>query len=584
MKPFRSPIAYVALFIVAAPKVSCCAEDADLVLRGGTIRTVDRQHPIVEAIAVRGDRIVAVGSQEAIQKHVGSQTRIIELDGRLAIPGFIEGHGHFVGLGIAKMTLDLTNAKSWEDIIIQVSEAAKNTSPDTWIVGRGWHQAKWDRPPKSNVNGYPTHDRLSEFIPSHPVLLTHASGHMSFANRRAMELAAITKATRDPPGGEILRNVGGEPIGVFRETAQSLFLRARSDAERHLTARQARDKIHKAIRLAADECLAKGITTFHDAGCPLSTIDIYRRLAHQGKLPVRMWAMVREDNDRLARDLARYRTIGAGNHFLTVRAIKRSIDGALGPHGAWLLEPYDDLPSSSGLNTSPISSIERTAQLAVKHDYQLCVHAIGDRANRETLDIFEAAFRASPQVESRRWRIEHAQHLSAIDIPRFRDLGVIASMQGIHCTSDAVFVMQRLGQRRSATGAYAWRRLLDSGATIINGSDVPVEDVDPLLSFYASVTRRLNSGVTFFTEQCMTREEALRSYTRDAAYAAFEEKIKGSLTVGKLADIVVLSHDIMTCPAEQISQSKVIYTIVGGKVVVSPGSPVRTSWTRQPKW
>lgn len=389
---------------------------------------------------------------------------------------------------------------------------------------------------------------------------------MGFANRRAMELAAISKTTSDPDGGEILRNDKGQPIGVFRETAQKLINRARSNTERRLTADQMRARVDKAIRLASEECLSKGVTSFQDAGSSFPMIDVYRSLAQQRKLPVRLWVMVRESNERLTPDLERYRTTGMGGHFLTVRAIKRSIDGALGAHGAWLLAPYDDLPSSTGLNTSSIESIRKTAQLAVKYDYQLCIHAIGDRANRETLDIFEEVFLTSPKAESRRWRIEHAQHLNADDIPQFNKLGVIASMQGIHCTSDAVFVVQRLGQRRSAIGAYAWRSLLDSGARIINGTDVPVEDVDPLASFYASVTRRLASGVTFYPEQCMTRAEALRSYTLDAAYAAFEEDVKGSLTVGKLADIVVLTHNIMTCPAEQILQTRVALTIVGGKV------------------
>jgi len=247
--------------------------------------------------------------------------------------------------------------------------------------------------------------------------------------------------------------------------------------------------------------------------------------------------------------------------------IKRSIDGALGPHGAWLLQPYDDLPSSVGLNTSSIESIRETARLARQHDYQLCVHAIGDRANRETLDLFEATLPSDSTQPSLRWRIEHAQHLHPNDIPRFAHLGVIASMQGIHCTSDAVYVIERLGPRRARLGAYAWRSLLDSGAVVVNGTDAPVEDVNPIESFYASVTRRLPAGVTFFPEQCMTRQEALRSFTLDAAYAAFEENIKGSLAPDKLADIVVLSHDIMTCAPEEIREARVVYTIVGGKVV-----------------
>jgi hypothetical protein len=313
--------------------------------------------------------------------------------------------------------------------------------------------------------------------------------------------------------------------------------------------------------------LAKGVTSFQDAGSSFDTIDVFRNLADQGQLPVRLWVMVRDGNDHLARQLSDYRMIGRGNNRLTVRGIKRSIDGALGSHGAWLLEPYDDLPNSAGLNTSSIESIRETARLARRHGFQLCVHAIGDRANRETLDLFEGMLESNPDAPSLRWRIEHAQHLHPQDIPRFAHLGVIASMQGVHCISDAVYVTQRLGQRRAQSGAYVWRSLLDSGAVVINGSDAPVEDVNPIDSFYASVTRRLPSGVAFHTEQCMTRTEALRSYTLDAAYAAFEEDLKGSLTPGKLADLVVLSGDILTCSDEEILQAEVQYTIVGGKIV-----------------
>jgi predicted amidohydrolase YtcJ len=282
---------------------------------------------------------------------------------------------------------------------------------------------------------------------------------------------------------------------------------------------------------------------------------------------MRLWVMVRADNEELARRLADYRMIGVGDNHLTVRAIKCAIDGALGAHGAWLLEPYEDLRTSAGLNTSSVASIQETARLALRHDYQLCVHAIGDRANRETLNIFEEAFRESPPAPSRRWRVEHAQHLHPDDIPRFAKLGVIASMQGIHCTSDAVYVLQRLGLRRAAQGAYVWQSLMKSGAVVSNGTDAPVEDVDPIACYYASVTRKLANGTSFFPEQKMTREQALRSYTVQAAYAAFEEDLKGTLAAGKLADVVVLSQDILTIPDERLLDTRVVYTIVGGQVL-----------------
>jgi hypothetical protein len=277
--------------------------------------------------------------------------------------------------------------------------------------------------------------------------------------------------------------------------------------------------------------------------------------------------MVRDTNDRLASNLARFRTIGAADGHFTVKAIKKTIDGALGSRGAWFLEPYADLPSSTGLNTTSVEEIEQAARLAIANGYQMAVHAIGDRANRETLNIYERVFRDNPGRKDLRWRIEHAQHLHPDDIPRFGALGVIASMQGIHCTSDAPFVVARLGPRRAEEGAYVWQRLMQSGATIVNGTDVPVEDVNPILNFHASVSRKLKDGSVFYPGQRMSRDEALRSYTSNAAYGAFEENLKGSLTAGKLADIVVVSKDIMTIPEDEIPSAQVDYTIIGGNVV-----------------
>ncbi len=541
-------------------------QSADLVLRGGKVVTVDPEQPEATAIAVAGDRIMAVGTDQEIDQLVTSQTRVIELDGRLAIPGFIEGHGHFVGLGQSRMMLDLTRAESWDDVVDQVADAVRITPPGEWIVGRGWHQEKWTRTPENAVDGYPTHERISQVSPNNPVLLTHASGHMCFANAYAMQLAQVTADTPPPSGGEILRDESGQAIGIFRETAQGLVTRARVRDEARLTDADQARLLDRAIELATEECLRKGITSFQDAGSSFATIARFRDLAEQGKLGVRLWVMVRDHPELMESNLAATRVIGAGNNFLTVRGIKLSLDGALGAHGAWLLEPYQDLPTSEGLNTAPVETAERLAELAIEHDYQLCIHAIGDRANRVVLDVFEKAFQANPTDASRRWRIEHAQHLHPDDIGRFGELGVIASMQGIHCTSDAIFVLQRLGPRRAEQGAYVWQKLLQSGAVVTNGTDAPVEDVDPIASFYATVTRQLNNGSTFFPDQAMSRQEALYSYTMACAWAAFEESIKGSLTPGKLADIVVLSRDIMSCPVEEIRDARVDYTIVGGQV------------------
>jgi predicted amidohydrolase YtcJ len=569
----RKWVCHLILFGTAlgfAPPTHGDEKKADLLLLGGKVVTMDPQRPAAEAVAVRGDRILAVGTEKEVSALAGEGTRVIRLEGRLVIPGFIEGHGHFLSLGQSLLMLDHRKAKSWDEIVRQVRDAARSAAPGEWIVGRGWHQEKWQHRPQPHVDGYPMHAALSEVSPQNPVLLGHASGHMCIANAEAMRLAGVDAGTPAPQGGEILKGPDGKPTGVFRETAQDLINRAYAAAERRKSAEQRLRDGLRAVERATQECLAKGITSFQDAGSPLDVIDQYRRLAEEGKLRLRLWVMVREENDRLAGGLAARRLVGFGNGYLTVRAIKRDIDGALGAHGAWLLEPYDDLPSSSGLNTTSVESIRDTARIALKEDFQLCVHAIGDRANRETLNLFEEALRQDPRGRERRWRVEHAQHLHPDDILRFARLGVIASMQGIHCTSDAPYVTLRLGYRRAEQGAYVWRSLLDAGAVVTNGTDAPVEDVNPLECFHASVTRKLPTGIAFFPKQRMSREEALRSYTRDCAYAAFEEDVKGTLAPGKLADVVVLSRDLLTCPEEEIAGTRVEYTIVGGKVRYGP--------------
>lgn len=542
-------------------------QKADLVLKGGHVVTVDDTNPEGQAVAVAGDRILAVGTDKSIAKYITDDTKIIDLNGRLAIPGFIEGHAHFVGLGQSRMMLDLTTADSWDDIVKQVEDAVAVTPPGEWILGRGWHQEKWTTKPEPSYEGYPTHDKISAVSPNNPVLLTHASGHMCFANDYAMRESSITAETRPPSGGEILHDNDGNPIGIFRETAQGLIRRSQASADAGMTPVDRARLAERAVELAAQECLENGVTSFQDAGSSFATIAMLKGLAEQEKIGVRLWVMVRDHPSLMEPNLSDAKVTRHANNFFTVGGIKLSLDGALGAHGAWLLMPYADLPSSEGLNTAPIDTARKLAELAVKHGYQYCIHAIGDRANREVLDIFEEAFNNNPSVAPRRWRIEHAQHIHPDDIPRFGQLDVIASMQGIHCTSDAIFVLQRLGPRRAEEGAYVWQKLLQSGAVVTNGTDAPVEDIDPIASFYATVTRKLKDGTEFFPDQKMSRAEALKSYTLSCAYAAFEEDIKGSLTPGKLADIVVLSTDIMTCPEGQIRDSKVDLTIIGGKVV-----------------
>lgn len=536
------------------------AQPASLVLRNGKIVTMNAAQPVAQALAVRAERIAALGSNADAAKWIGPETRVIDLHGQLAIPGFIEGHGHFTGIGEYRMGLDLREARTWDQIVAQVARAARDAKPGEWIVGRGWHQSKWDHPPEPNVEGFPLHASLDKVSPNNPVLLTHASGHAAFANAKAMELAGITSATPNPAGGEILKDANGNPTGLLRERASGLA------GDVYSRWQESHQDLRKIIELATTECLSKGITTFEDAGSPPAVADVFRAMAASGELRLRLWVMLRGSNQSLAPVLDKYRVIGAGNGFLTIRAIKHYMDGALGPRGAWLLAPYTDKPDSTGLATEDTAEIKGAAELAIQHGYQLCVHAIGDRANREVLNIYQQVFAEHGNPKDLRWRIEHAQHLSAADIPRFGQLGVIAAMQAIHCTSDAPYVLLRLGPRRAEEGAYVWQKLMQSGAIVGNGTDAPVEDVSPIACYYAAVSRKLKDGTRFYPDQRMSREEALRSYTWNNAYAAFEEKEKGSLAPGKLADITVLSRDILTIAEDDIPSTDVVYTIVGGKI------------------
>ena len=543
---------------------------ADLVLRGGRIITLDSRVPEAQALAARNGAIVALGTSAEIARYIGPATRVINLLGKTAIPGFIEGHGHFNGIGEGKMTLELMNTKSWDEIVHQVALAVEKAKPGQWIVGRGWHQEKWTSTPQPNVEGFPTHASLDKVSPNNPVILTHASGHASFANKKALELSGITKDTPNPNGGEILKDKAGSPTGLLRETASRLI--RRGAGEPAPTPAEAEARANRALQLADREVISKGITSFQDAGSSFDLVSRIKRAIDAGRMNVRLWVMVRESDPK---QLAANRVVGYGNNMLTVRAIKITADGALGSRGAWLLEPYSDLPEGSvpagtsrvGLATTPVEEMRQRAQIAVDNGYQLCIHAIGDRANREVLNVYEEAFKKNNKNgKDLRWRVEHAQHINGADIPRFGQLGVIASMQGVHCTSDAPWVEPRLGAKRAEEGAYVWQKLMRSGAVVTNGTDAPVEDVDPIASYYATVTRKAKDGKVFYGDQKMSRIDALKSYTLVNAFAAFEEDIKGSLSVGKLADITVLTKDITTIPDEEILTAKVALTIIGGRV------------------
>jgi len=567
MKPFATLVSVLGLAVAGGVTVVSQqvpeAVPADLVLRGGRIVTLDARVPEAQAIAARAGAIVAVGTNADVARFIGPTTQVVELNGQFAMPGFIEGHGHFTGLGDGKLNLELQNTKSWDEIVHMVALAAEKAKPGEWIIGRGWHQEKWSSTPQPNVEGFPTHESLDKVSPNNPVILTHASGHASFANAKAMQLSNITAATANPSGGEILKDAKGQPTGLLRETASGLVRRGAGAPTP--TAAETDARGFRVLELADREAISKGITSFQDAGSSFEVVDRVKRAIDAGRMNVRLWMMIRGGTPQT---LAAGRVVGYGNNMLTVRAIKITADGALGSRGAWLLEPYSDKPDSSGLATTPVEQMRQQAQAALEAGYQVCIHAIGDRANREVLNVYEEAFKKNGKNgKDLRWRVEHAQHISAADIPRFGQLGVIASMQGIHCTSDAPWVEPRLGAKRAEEGAYVWQKLMKSGAVVTNGTDTPVEDIDPIASYYATVTRKASDGKVFYGDQRMTRIEALRSYTINNAFAAFEEDIKGTLSLGKLADITVLTRDITTVPDDEIKQAKVVYTIVGGKVV-----------------
>ena len=548
--------------IVAISSLACAPaeEPADLVLMGGRIVTMNDGYPEATALAARGQTLVAVGSDEEVDRYIGPDTEVIDLGGALAVPGLIEGHGHFLGLGRAKMQLDLNGVADFDEIIAMVEAAVAEAEPGQWILGRGWHQEKWASAPEPNVSGLPYHHKLSEVSPENPVYLTHASGHASMVNALVMEMAGIDRRSPDPPGGEIVRDGRGRAIGVLLETAENLAADLIDNKWDEAT-------IRRMIELASEECLANGITSFQDAGSSFRLVELLGGLAEAGELDLRLWIMLSNDNEGLAAGLPGFEVYRKGDGFLTVGGIKRLADGALGSRGAWLLEPYSDLPDSIGLNIVTPAELRESARLAAEHGLQLCTHAIGDRANRVTLDVYEETISTRPDGRDLRWRVEHAQHIDPEDLPRFAELGVIAAMQAVHCTSDGPWVPVRLGDDRSREGAYMWRDLLDSGAVIAGGTDVPVESVDPIPDYHAAVTRQMNNDALFYPQQSMTRVEALRSRTLAAAYAAFEEDIKGSLEPGKLADVTVLSKDILEVSAEEILDTRVLYTIVGGEVL-----------------
>ena len=553
----------LAAFLVTALAGSLSAQQpvapqrpADLIVTGARIYTVDESRPMAEAMAIRDGRVLFVGSVRGAKALQGPKTQLLDATGRTIIPGMTDAHAHFLGLGQALRTVDLVGTASYDDVITRVAARARQLPAGSWIIGRGWDQNDW------GDTRFPTHDALSRAVPNNPVVLERVDGHAYLANAKAMQLASVTKATQDPAGGRLERDSSGAPTGVFVDNAGAMIDR--------VVPTPSREELRTRALAAIDEMHRWGLTGIHDAGESRAAIELFESLAKEGKLELRTYVMVSDDSAALAWSFARGPQSALYDGRLWIRSVKLYADGALGSRGAALLEPYSDDPKNRGLLVSTPEHLEAVAERALRSGFQVCVHAIGDRGNRVVLDAYERALKAVP-VADHRFRVEHAQVVNYEDIPRFAALDVIPSMQAVHQTSDMYWAGARLGAGREL-GAYAWRSFLDAGVIVPNGSDFPVEAVNPLRSFHAAISRQDEQGWPpggWHPEQRMTREEALESMTIWPAFASFMERDAGSLSPGKYADFVILDRDIMTVAPNEVLGTGVVSTWVAGKAVFS---------------
>ena len=550
----------VSFFIFFAASSSLFAETAQTVFINANIYTMNERQPRAEAIAVQGTRIVFVGSNTEAKKYQGKETRIVDLAGKTVVPGLTDSHCHIFGIGEREMNLNLEGTTTLEDFLAKVKERVAKTEPGKWVTGRGWIETFW-KPPQ-----FPTRADLDKIAPDNPVFLTRADGHAAIANSAALQIAKIDKNTPNPFGGEILRDKQtGEATGMLLDHAQGLVgknLPSPTEPERR-----------EAFVIGAKREISLGWCEIQNAGSNLDDLPPMRQAFEAGQVKLRVYNAVYAPGPAAEALLRDGLTVNQYDHRFTQRTIKVVFDGALGSRGAALLEPYSDAPETSGYLTQKESELRPIFEEAVRRGIQIETHAIGDRANRLILDLYERAMKSVPpdqrKIREPRWRVEHAQILNASDLPRFAKLGVIASMQPSHAISDLFFAPSRLGKERLA-GAYAWQSLLKSGAIVTGGSDAPVERGEPMIEFYAAVSRKSIKGESadgWHPEQAVSREQALKMFTLSPAYAAFEEKDKGSLEPGKLADLTVLSKDIMKIPAPEILTTTCAMTVIGGEIM-----------------
>jgi predicted amidohydrolase YtcJ len=544
----------VTLSFVVTAAATAAEKPADLVLTGGAVITLDPARPRATAVAVRDGRIVAVGGDADVQPFRGPKTRVVALAGGGVVPGLADAHVHVEGIGQAAESLDLVGAASLQEALDRVAKGARGLPPGEWLIGRGWDQNDW--PEKR----FPTAAELDRAAADRPVLLERVDGHASWANTRALALAGITSATPDPPGGRILRDPSGAPAGVLVDAAQALAESKVPEPSRAVRKR----RLAKGLAAAA----AVGLTSVHDAGVTIDTIPLYKELLAEDALPVRVHVMLRGPGEFLEKGASLLPEHGLGDGRLNVHAIKVVADGALGSRGAWLLEPYADEPGTRGLNTVDAAAFDRLLAEAVRRGFQVATHAIGDAANRFVLDAYERAF-AGRDGAALRFRVEHAQVLAAPDVPRFKRLGVLPSMQPTHCTSDMYWAEDRVGPER-VKGAYLWYTFLDAGVRVPAGSDAPVERIDVLPGLQAAVTRQDAKGWPpggWQPRERVSLEQALRMFTQDAAFAAFDEKERGTIAVGMRADLTVVGTDLEKVAPGALAAVPVRMTIVGGRVV-----------------
>jgi len=556
----RKTLIVLFVLLLILPWVQAKTEPADVVFKNGNIYTANDRQPHAEAIAVKAGKIIFVGSNKDVAAYQGKDTRVIDLRGNAVVPGLTDSHYHLMGVGEREMTLNLEGTMTLEDFLAKVKEQVDRAKPGEWVTGRGWIETFW-KPPV-----FPTRWDLDKIAPNNPVFLTRADGHASIANSAALKIAGINRDTPNPFGGEFLKDAKtGEPTGMLIDSAQGRVARN--------IPREGKVDREQALLLGVKRSLELGWCEVHIPGNSYVEIDLIKRLLGEGKIKLRIYDAVSGPGPDAQRLLREGPIIGAFDNHLTIRGIKAYMDGALGSRGAALLEPYSDAPNTSGFFTTKEEILLPMFIDALRQGIQVETHAIGDRGNRTILDLYEKAFNAVPpeqrKVREPRWRVEHAQIVNPADIPRFAKLGVIPSMQPSHAISDLHFAPSRLGLKR-LEGAYAWQSFIKSGSIVPGGSDAPVERGEPMIEFYAAVARkdqRGYSGEGWHPEQALSREQALKMFTIWPAYAAFEEDRKGTIETGKLADLTVLSADIMKITESEILKTRCVMTVVGGQTV-----------------